>query len=114
MTLTGIELLQKIKDDEIKENSEFKIRISEENTWSEKIRYEENDLVFRENIITNEEGNMYGRTIFNLWNLKSILEMKFELIEENKEIEELKKALNKLNETFDKAYNKLIKESEEK
>lgn len=39
---------------------------------------------------------------------------KEESAEENKEIEELKNALNKLNESFDKAYNKLIKESEEK
>lgn len=127
MKVTGIELLQKIANEEIKENSEFKIKISEKTTWGEKIRYEENDLVFRENIKTNEEGSMYGRTIFNLWNLKSILDMKFESIEGNKEIEELaffddinnydnhdiETNREKINELV-RAVNKLIKESEEK
>ena len=41
------------------------------------------------------------------------IQEKEESVKENNEIEEIKQALNKLNETFDKAYNKLIKESEE-
>jgi len=52
--------------------------------------------------------------VMNTHFIKDLLRTEVEVIEENKEIEELKKALNKLNETFDKAYNKLIKESEEK
>lgn len=43
-----------------------------------------------------------------------VLNNKIKVIEENKEIEELKNILNKLSETFDKAYDKLMKESEEK
>lgn len=104
--MTGIELLQKIKDNKIKEGTKL---MSKNEFWFQLVYTVKKD---KKNIrIENEEGEELKAS-----NLLDD-DFDFEVIdnkEENREIEELKKALNKLNETFDKAYNKLIKESEEK
>ena len=38
--------------------------------------------MFVENLYTNEEDKNFGNTIFDLWNLDYILDLTFELIEE--------------------------------
>lgn len=112
--MKGYELIQKIANREIKENS--KIQVSFNETLIDIIIYKNKRLNW------NQNGN------FNTEYLCSN-SVKFELVEENKEIEELwantigdseqcrdKFALDnrdKINELV-RAVNKLIKESEEK
>lgn len=100
--MKGYELIQKIATGEIKQGAvitEYKNnKFNEIYILKGTIQEESTGYEMYNNHLYEEE---YTYTVKNP-------------LEENKEIEELKNALNKLNETFDKAYNKLIKESEEK
>lgn len=74
----GYQLIKSIADGEINYGTKFKIK-----DWNEIVVYEQSNLIFREILGTGEEGNNYGKTIFDLWNLDYILSADFELIEED-------------------------------
>lgn len=80
----GYELLKAIADGEINYGTKFKIK-----DWNEIVVYEQSNLIFREILGTGEEGNNYGKTIFDLWNLDYILSADFELIEETIDIDKI-------------------------
>lgn len=74
----GYELIKAIADGEIHYGTKFKIK-----DWNEIVVYEQRNLIFREIFYAKEEGSNYGETIFDLWNLDYILDLTFELIEDN-------------------------------
>ncbi len=76
MKVTGIELLQKIKDNEIKEG--FKIQCT--NEWNGIYRYDGFDFRTIDNNVD----------IMNRYNINEFIITEFEILEENKEIEEIK------------------------
>ena len=117
----GYELIKAMANGEINYGTKFKIK-----DWNEIVVYEQSNLIFREILGTGEEGNNYGKTIFDLWNLDYILSANFELIEEDtidiESIEELNELSDceernmKINEIIRavKQLNKEIKSIKEK
>ncbi len=116
----GYELLKAIADGEIYYGTKFKIE-----DWNEIVVYEQRNLIFREIFYTKEEGRNYGKKIFDLWNLDYILDLTFELIEDEVDINYIQEVdmsmkeyqrnevINKLVQAV-KQLNKEIKELKEK
>lgn len=102
----GHELIKAIADGEIYYGTKFKIK-----DWNEFVVYEQSNLIFREIFNTKEEGNNYGKTIFDLWNLNYILSAEFELIEDEVDIDDIEElnvgdTLN--NKIIRDKFNKLV------
>ena len=123
----GKEILKMIADGEIYYGTKFKIE-----DWNEIVVYEQRNLIFREIFYTKEEGRNYGKKIFDLWNLDYILDLTFELIEDEVYIDNIEELLkieeyevdktdvvlnrNKINKVIQavKQLNKEIKSIKEK